>query len=168
ARVGRHSLRPGTYRLIARAVPGGRKVVDTRLVVVRRANRDAIEAARGADTCAPAASSSDTAAAGSTGTGTSAKPGTPAAANAAKPKPSRHRGVLGARFARKAAEAASRVPVWLYLLLALAIGLLAAASLPLRAAPGNRTASVLARHRGALAIAGAATLVGVMVAYVLL
>ena len=60
------------------------------------------------------------------------------------------------------------MPVWLYALLALAIVLLAAAALPLRAAPSTGTASVLARHRGVLALAGAAMLVAVMVAYVLL
>ena len=46
--------------------------------------------------------------------------------------------------------------------------LLAAAALPLRAAPSTGTASVLARHRGVLALAGAGTLIVVMAAYVLL
>jgi len=175
-RVGRHTLRPGTYKLVARAVPGGRTVVDTRLVVVRTANRDQIEQARGADTCsAPAHSSagstaSGTGASGSTGSGGQAALASRSSkdAGAAKPKPARHQGVLGAKFARKAVKAASSVPLWLYLLLLLAIVLLAAAALPLRAAPTTGAASALARHRGAIAIAGAAMLVAVMVVYVLL
>jgi hypothetical protein len=172
SRIGRHRLRPGTYRLVARAVPGGRTVVDARLVVARRANRDAIEAARGADTCAPGAGGFGraTGGTGSTngGAGSTGGPSASETAVSTKAKPAKHQGVLGAHFARKAVEAASHVPIWLYLLLALAIVLLAAAALPLRAAPSTGTASVLARHRGALAVAGAATLVAVMVAYVLL
>jgi len=174
-RIGRHTLRPGTYKLVARAVPGGRTVVDTRLVVVRTANRAQIEHARGEDTCPTAAGSS----AGSAGLGASGSsgargqavsaPGTSKTATAAATsKPARHQGVLGARFARKAVKAASSVPLWLYALLLLAIVLLAVAALPLRAAPSTGTASVLARHRGVLALAGAAMLVAVMVVYVLL
>jgi hypothetical protein len=168
-RVGKHSLRPGTYRLIARAIPGGRTVVDTRLVVVRHANRDEIEAARAADTCTPAARLAATGSARAFGTsGKDSGPTGSTTANAAKPKPARHQGVLGTKFVRKAAEAASHVPLWLYLLLGLAIVLLAAAALPLRAAPTRGAASTLARHRGVLALAGAVTLVAVMVTYVLL
>jgi hypothetical protein len=154
-------------------VPGGRTVVNALLVVARRANPGAIEAARGADTCTPApdeSGASTTGAFGATNGGAGSNGG-PSGSNeeaSAKTKPAKHQGVLGARFARKAVEAASHVPIWLYLLLALAIVLLAAAALPLRAAPSTGTASVLARHRGALAVAGAATLVAVMVAYVLL
>jgi hypothetical protein len=168
-RVGRHSLRPGTYRLVARAVPGGRTVVDTRLVVVRRPNRAEIAAARSADTCTSAEMSAqsgqDAAPGGGSGAGgpTGAKAAVPA-----KAKPARHQGVLGAKFARKAVEAVRHVPLWLYALLALAIVLLAAAALPLRAAPTRGAASTLARHRGVLALAGAVTLVAVMVTYVLL
>jgi hypothetical protein len=170
-RVGRHTLRPGTYKLIARAVPGGRTVVDTRLVVVRTANRDQIEQARGADTCPKAARSSgqSTAAGASSSTAGPTGSGFSKTAAAEKSQPARqHQGVLGAKFARKAVEAARSVPLWLYLLLVLAIALLAAAALPLRAAPTTGAASALARHRGVLAVAGAATLVAVMVTYVLL
>ena len=171
-RIGRHTLRPGTYKLVARAVPGGRTVVDTRLVVVRTANRAQIEHARGEDTCPTAAgSSAGLGASGSSGARGQAvsAPGTSKTATAAATsKPARHQGVLGARFARKAVKAASSVPLWLYALLLLAIVLLAVAALPLRAAPSTGTASVLARHRGVLALAGAAMLVAVMVVYALL
>ena len=153
-------------------MPGGRTVVDARLVVARRASRGEIEAARGADTCTPSTEGSGALTGGSGsatgGPGSSTSPSASETAGSAKSKPAKHQGVLAARFARKAVEAASHVPVWLYALLALAIVLLAAAALPLRAAPSTGTASVLARHRGALAVAGAATLVAVMVAYVLL
>ena len=173
-RVGRHTLRPGTYKLVARAVPGGRTVVDTRLVVVRTANPAQIEHAREEDTCPTAAGSSTGSAglgaAGSSGGGQaiSAPGSSKSAAAAARSKPARHQGVLAAKFARKAVDAARSVPLWLYALLILAIALLAAAALPLRAASTTGAASALARHRGVLAVAGAATLVAVMVAYVLL
>ena len=170
-RVGRHSLRPGTYRLVARAVPGGRTVVNARLVVVRRPNRDEIAAARGADTCTPAALSEQSGQATAAAGGSGSRAGGPTGSKAAVPakaKPARHQGVLGAKFARKAVEAVRHVPLWLYALLALAIVLLAAAALPLRAAPTRGAASTLARHRGVLALAGAVTLVAVMVTYVLL
>ena len=171
-RVGRHTLRPGTYKLIARAVPGGRTVVDTRLVVVRRANSNQIEQARGADTCPSSTHASAQgagAASGSMGGPTGSSSSKADRAQAPSSKPARHhQGVLGAKFARKAVEAARGVPPWLYVLLVLAIVLLAAAALPLRAAPTTGAASALARHRGAIAIAGAATLVAVMVMYVLL
>jgi hypothetical protein len=169
-RVGHHTLRPGTYKLLARAVPGGRTVVDTRLVVVQTVDREQIREARRADTCAPASHSSARAgASGGSGSSSAAAPAdsskTPAAA---KPKPARHQGVLGAKFARKAVEAARTVPLWLDGLLLLSIALLAAAALPLRPSSTSGTASALDRHRGTIALAGAATLVAVTVAYVLL
>ena len=168
-RVGRHTLRPGTYKLLARAVPGGRTVVDTRLVVVQTVDREQIREARRADTCAPASRSSARAAAAVAGSSSTAGPaGSSKTAAAAKPRPARHQGVLGAKFARKAVEAARTVPLWLYALLLLAIALLAAAALPLRPSSTSGTASALARHRGTIALAGAATLVAVTVAYVLL
>ena len=168
-RVGRHTLRPGTYKLLARAVPGGRTVVDTRLVVVQTLDREQIREARRADTCAPASRSSAGAAAAVAGSSPTAGPaGSSKTAAAAKPRPARHQGVLGAKFARKAVEAARTVPLWLDALLLLAIALLAAAALPLRPSSTSGTASALTRHRGTIALAGAATLVAVTVAYVLL
>jgi hypothetical protein len=177
-RVGRHRLRPGTYRLVARAVPGGRRVVNAQLVVARSATPAEIEAARGDDTCTPSANGFrsaigaaglTTGAGGSTGGFSASKTVASSKPNAAaRTKPAKHRGVLGAHFARKAVDAASEVPLWLYALLAVAIVLLAAAALPLRATPSTGTASALARHRGVLALAGAGTLIVVMAAYVLL
>ena len=51
-RIGRHTLGPGTYRIIARRRGGGR-VVDTRLVVVQNAKHANLRAARNANTCSP-------------------------------------------------------------------------------------------------------------------
>lgn len=151
-------------------------MVDAKLVVARSATPAEIEAARGDDTCTPTggfrsaigAPGASTGAGGSTDGFSPSKTVASSKTTATKTKPAKHQGVLGARFARKAVDAASEVPLWLYALLALAIVLLAAAALPLRATPSTGTASVLARHRGVLALAGAATLVAVMVAYVLL
>jgi hypothetical protein len=160
-RVGRHSLRPGTYRLIARAVPGGRTLVDTRLVVVTHASHDEIEAARGADTCSPATSSEGGAqASGTAGTQSTAGPRTSKAESTSKPDP--HQGVLGAKFARKAAEAASRVPIWLYTLVALAIVLLAAGAFLPKARPAGLAASLV------FGLTGAMVLLLAMVAYLVL
>jgi hypothetical protein len=170
-RLGRRLIGPGTYRLRARSVPGGRTVVDTRLVVVRRANREEIALARGANTCP--ASRSDTSgrgsAGGAAGTGSSGGSYAVAAADTSKShraKPQR-RGVLGARFT-KAVDAVKGVPFWLFVLLGFAIALLAVAALPTRAAPNGKTAAVLARHRATIALAGAAAFVVVTVAYALL
>jgi hypothetical protein len=75
--------------------------------------------------------------------------------------------VLGARFTRRAVDAVTSIPLWLYVLLALAIALLAVAALPLRATPNGRAAVLLAHRRGMIALAGAAVLVAVTVSYVL-
>jgi hypothetical protein len=159
-RVGRHSLRPGTYRLIARAVPGGRTVVDTGLVVATHPSHDEIEAASGADTCSPATHSEGGAQAfGTSGTHSTAGP-TDSKTAASASKPARHQGVLGARFVRKAAETASRVPLWLYMLVAIAIVLLAAGAFLPKARPAGLAASLVA------GLTGAVVLLVAMVAYI--
>ena len=95
--------------------------------------------------------------------------GTPAAAD----KAARHAsapsvgGVLGERFT-KAVDAVERIPRSLFVLLGFAIGLLAVAALPLRAAPNERTAAILAHHRGTIALVGTALLVGVSISFALL
>ena len=171
-RVGHKFLRPGSYRLLARTLPAGRKVVDARLVVVSRASRSEIAAARGAYACSFGTSSgfgaeagAGASASGGPAAGGSGTTGKQAASQGKKPA-SRHHGVLGARFAHQAVKAAENVPLWLYLLLGLAIMLLALAALPLRAAP-KRAAGLLARRRAVLALVGAAALVVVTVAYTL-
>jgi hypothetical protein len=80
---------------------------------------------------------------------------------------SRHHGVLGTRFTKRAFDTATNAPALLYALLLVAICLLAIAAVPPRVAPSNRSAVVLARSRGPLALAGASALLGTMVAYVL-
>ncbi len=51
ARVGGERLAPGTYTVVARAIPSGRTVGRARLVVVDRASRGQIRAARNANSC---------------------------------------------------------------------------------------------------------------------
>jgi hypothetical protein len=153
-RVGREPLAPGTYRIVARAIPGGRTVGRARLVVVDRASRAEIRAARKADSCAQHSS---------VGASDPARP--PAGALSVPPRPKsaphpvRHHGVLGARFAKGAYFAADDVPLWVYVLFALAIALLgAAASLP-KSKTGGLSASLL------LGLVGAAILIGLTITY---
>ena len=153
-RVGREPLAPGTYRVVARAVPAGRTVGRARLVVVDRASRGEIRAARRADSCAQGSS---------VGTSDPARPPAGALSVPARPKsaphPVRHHGVLGARFAKGAFSAAEDVPLWVYVLLALAIALLgAAASLPKTETVGL-SASLL------LGLVGATILLGLTITY---
>jgi hypothetical protein len=72
-------------------------------------------------------------------------------------------GVLGVSFTR-AADAAKEVSPLLFVLLGIAIGLLAAAAMPLRFVPSARLAAVLAYRRTFVATAGAVTLASVAVA----
>jgi hypothetical protein len=75
-------------------------------------------------------------------------------------------GVLGVQFSR-AAEAVKQIHPLLYLLLGIAIALLALAAIPVRYVPNARIAALLAYRRSAVAIAGAAALATVSVLYVL-
>jgi hypothetical protein len=166
-RVGRRVLGPGTYRITARTLPRGRAVVDTKLVVVMRPERNVIASARGADACdsnqSGQAASSRASAGGTPGTTTA-----PPARVKKQTRPSRAHGVLGAKFAKNVVGVVKSVPPLLFVLLGLAIGLLGVAALPLRATPTRSTAAALAHHRGSVALAGAALLVAVTVAYALL
>jgi hypothetical protein len=174
-RIGSKALGPGTYRIVARALPRGRALVDTELVIVASPDPDEIASARRSNSC-PSASggggqspSSFTASAFSPANPTAAKKGAAERDKAEKP-PSTTRetgGVLGARFTRRAVDAVKSIPLWLFALLGIAIAILAVAALPLRAAPTRRAASALAHHRGAVALTGAAVLVAVTVAYTL-
>ena len=155
-RVGREPLAPGTYRVVARAIPTGRTVGRARLVVVDRASRREIRAARRADSCAQGSS---------VGTSDPARPPAGALSIPARPKsaphPARRHGVLGARFARDAFFAAEDVPLWVYFLLALAIALLgAAAALPKTETVGLSTSLLLG-------LVGATILLGLTIAYTL-
>lgn len=161
SRVGRHSLSPGTYRLVARTLPSGRRVADTRLVVVQRLSRREIRSARTADVCGGATRPVAGSARGIT---TAPRGPSPRARPEHAPQPARHKGVLGARFARGAVAAAQDVPLLLYALLGIAIVLLAAAAVPRRYVP----TTLLTRHREVVAFAGAALLVAVTITYALL
>lgn len=169
-RIGRAVLRPGTYLIRARA--GRRRVVDTRLVVVRHAATNEIAAARRANACGSPEETESSAAPSTAGTGTAAGGGTAAASPedkaGAQPRRPREREALGARFAQKAVDVVTSIPLWLFALLGLAIAQLAVAALPLRATPSPQTAVVLAHRRGMIALSGAGTLLAVTVAYALL
>jgi hypothetical protein len=165
-RIGHHTLGPGTYRIIARRRGGGR-VIDTRFVVVQNAKHANLRAARNADTCSPGTDLASLSAAGPTSTSTSAGTGDPKAGGPAAARPEKtskstlHRGVLGARFTRKAVDAARGVPLWLYGLALLAIILLAAGAFLPKAAPRGLATSMV------VGMTGAAVLLIAMVAYVL-
>jgi hypothetical protein len=164
ARVARRPLAPGAYRIVARTVPRGRHVTSTNLVVVSRPNGSEISTLRHADACAAAPTAQGAA------TSAAAKSGPSATAlkkQSATKSRSRDHGVLGTRFTKRAFETAKNAPALLYALLLVAICLLAIAAVPPRVAPSNRSAAVLARSRGPLALAGASALLGTMVAWVL-
>jgi len=168
SRIGRRRLSPGTYRIRARPLPHGRAVLDTRLVVVTRANKEAIVSGRSADACVQRVSSRSA----PTGSSTTAPPQAGKVALASQvDKPSgpsgrpRH-GVLGARFTR-AVEVAKDNPLWILSFLGIGLALLAVAALPASAAPNRRTALMLDHRRETIAFTGAAALVAVMVAYLL-
>ena len=158
-RIGRRALGPGTYRFVARTSPGGAKVADRRLVVVRDASRSAIRAARHADTCPRGAISSNRWAS------TAIDPADTASAGAAGPRkvaqPTRPRGVRGARFARAALSAADDVPRVLYVLLGLATGLFGGAVALAKLAPTRPSAPLAA------GLSGAGILLGLTVVYAL-
>jgi hypothetical protein len=165
-RVGGRALGPGTYRIKARTLPRGRAVVDTQFVVVMHPERRVIASARGADACGSKQGWQSFAiplSASALG-----KPKAAAAHARVKApshgRPSRAHGVLGARFAKDAVGAFKSIPSLLYVLLGVAIGLLAVSALPSRVAPTRRTALLLALHRGAVALTGTALLIAVLVA----
>jgi hypothetical protein len=171
-RIGRRALGPGTYRIMARALPRGRALVDTKLVVVARPERDEISSGRRANACGSESRGQSTSSTASASASTPAKPTAarpPATEDKAEERatPSPDKGVLGAKFTKRAVEAVKSIPLWLFALLGLAIAILAVAALPMRAAPSRRAAFALAHHRSAFAVAGAALLLVVMVAYTL-
>ena len=141
--------------------------MNTKFVVVERPERRVIVSSQGADACGSGQDSQSLALPFS-----ASAPGTPKAAAAAPgqvkavshERPSRAHGVLGARFAQDAVGAFKTIPSLLFVLLGIAIGLLAVAALPLRLAPTQRAAMTLALHRGAVALAGTGLLIAVVVA----
>ena len=164
--VGGRALGPGTYRIKAGTLPRGRAVVDTKFVVVERPERRVVVSSRGADACG----STQDVQSPALPFGASAPGMRKAAAARARVKavsherPSRAHGVLGARFAQDAVGAFKSIPTLLFVLLGIAIGLLAVSALPLRLAPTKRAAMTLALHRGGVALAGSGLLIAVLVA----
>jgi hypothetical protein len=158
-RIGRRTLAPGTYRFVARTLPGGRRVADAQLVVVRDASRTAIRAARHANTCERAGISSNRS------TRTTIDRAHAGPVGAARPhkdaQPTRDRGVRGAKFVKGAFSAADDAPVGVYVLLGLAIALLGAAAALPKAAPTRRSAPLIA------GLSGAGILLGVTIGYAL-
>ncbi len=159
SRLGRRPLGPGTYTVVARTLPAGQTVGRARFVVVDRASRAEIRAARRADSCAHVSN---------VGGSGSAQPPAGALPVRAAPKssrdPTRHRGALGAlgaKFGKRALSAAGDVPLWIYALLAFAVGLLAAAA----SLPKRETASLSASLM--LGGVGAAILLGLTIAFAL-
>ena len=152
-RIGRHALAPGTYTVVVRALPSGRTLGRARLIVVDRANKREMLAARRADSCRVGNPASELTRRPAGALGRSHEP------NSAQP--TRRRGVLGTRFAKLAFSAADEVPVWVYLLLALAIALLGAAAFLPRTEPAGFPARLV------LGVVGVAILVGFTIAELL-
>jgi hypothetical protein len=159
-RVGRQVLGPGTYELVTRPRPNTRKVTGTRLVVVRGSSHREIRAARSAFTCSTSPSAVYKVAFGPTGTvPTQTRP--PAKLQAQQEtRPKRHKGVLGAKFG-DVLSSADKVPIWVFVLLAVAVGLLGAAAAMPKGRTRGLSASLLAGS------VGAAILLGLTIVYAL-
>ncbi len=174
-RVKGRALRPGTYVIRARTLPAGRALTETKVVILKRKPLPGeLAAAQASNTCrsADGDTSSTSPLAGGTGSraGTDSKLRVQRGGEGAKPirvgSTKKPLGVLGVRFTR-AADAVKSVPAIVYLLLGIAIGLLAAAAMPIRFVPSARLAAILAYRRNVVAMAGAVTLASVAVVYAL-
>ena len=139
-RLARHPLGPGAYVVVARALPTGRIVGRARFAIGDRARSGGA-----ADSCRR-----------EQGLGSASSPGRPPAGAlpaAADPKQKQrsahHRGVLGTKFGKGVLASAGGVPLWVYGLLALAVGLLAAAAALPKADSRGLSASLLAGSVGA-------------------
>ena len=174
-RIKGRALRPGTYVIRARTVPARKALTETKLVIFkRRPLPEELAAAQASNTC----ESSDGDTSFSSALGGGAGPlgskdgklpvqrgvdGSESIRIGTRKKPL---GVLGQRFTR-AADVVKEMPALLFVLLGIAIGLLAAAAMPIRYVPTARMAALLAYRRTFVAMAGAATLASVAVVYAL-
>jgi hypothetical protein len=149
--IGRNSLAPGTYRFVARTLPGGRTVVDTRLVVVQHSSRREIRAARGANACARASDTGSGTIPGSTDPMADNRPETTRDKGMQR---ARDRGVLGKRNARRALafSPVEGIPVWLLVLSAVAVGLLLTAAQHPKLTPRHLIASLALGMTGAVVL----------------
>jgi hypothetical protein len=160
-------LEAGTYKISARTL-SGRLLRRLTIVVVEGGTPSSSEvsSARAANVCTSASSlASASAAAGSTGaSNTSLSVGHPSASGVPTHGRNTHSGaVLGTSVAK----AAGAIQPLLVALLALAIMLLALASLPRMAVPESRTGDLLARHRVEIAGLGAAAFAAVVIGFLL-
>jgi hypothetical protein len=164
-RIGRRVLRPGTYRVTARAIrPRGAARVHVRLVVIGRGSPrpGELAVARAANACTTADRVPEAVAAAAAPAGD----GPGRAAPESKSVFTRATGTLGTQFTR-AVDVVQAVPPFLFVILALAIFLLGLAATPLRATPTLRLRKFLAYHREAVALAGTVAVIGVTITYVL-
>jgi hypothetical protein len=178
-RIKGRALRPGTYVIRAHALPArGRALVETKLVVFkRRPLPEELGAAQASNTCRSSDADGESTRGGTGPFAGAAKGGKlqvsrrterpgPVRVGRSKGKTPIPRGVLGVRFT-SAADAVKEVPAILFVLLGIAIGLLATAAMPLRFIPGAHMAAVLAYRRTFVALVGAVTLASVAVVYAL-
>jgi hypothetical protein len=178
-RIGRRVLRPGTYLIRAQTVPVNPADValETKLVIFPSGTptRRQVRAARAADVCPRPTFEklglgfgSLLAGAGTTG-GSSPQSGAKAGADGEQGKAEETKaagGVLGERFTGFRDTVRSVHPL-IWVGLGIALALLALAALPVEAARNAKVAMLLAYRRTDVALAGAAALVLVTVAYVL-
>jgi hypothetical protein len=162
----RPQLEPGTYRITART-RAGRVVRRITIVVVDRSTptREQIAAARASNVCS--AGRLATAASGSTGASNTSSLSSSQQRSftpAQLPGQNTHSGAVLAASAERAARAIRPVIV---ALLAIAIVLLAIASLPPVAHSDSRANEVIAGHRVEIAGLGAAAFVAVLIALLL-
>jgi hypothetical protein len=171
-RIRGRALRPGTYVIRARTLPARRALTETKLVIFkRRPLPKELANAQASNTCGSSGGNtlSSSTLGGGVGPGAGNQGKLQGKRGGNKSEPIRVRttknpvGVLGVSFTR-ATDAVKEVPPVLFVLLGIAIGLLAAGAMPLRFVPSARLAAVLAYRRTVVAMAGAITLASVVVA----
>jgi hypothetical protein len=176
-RIKGRALRPGTYVIRAHALPArGRALVETKLVVFkRRPLPEELGAAQASNACRSSDPGGESTRGGTGPFAGAAKDGKlqvsrrsegPGPIRVGRSKGKTPIGVLGVRF-KRAADVVKEVPAILFVLLGIAIGLLATAAMPLRFIPSAHMAAVLAYRRTFVALVGAVTLASVAVVYAL-
>jgi hypothetical protein len=157
-------------RLDGRALPPGVYVLsvdDTRVAVAVRRNRAPVRVRTFHNACADLAAVESSQPVGGTAL-RAAAPAIPAATPppAATTDPNPHRDVLGVTVGDISESIAELHPAF-FVLLGLAVALLAVASVPAAVVPNQSAAAVLAQRRIELTLAGIAALAVVVVAYLL-
>jgi hypothetical protein len=176
-RINGRPLRPGTYVIRGRTLPARRALTETKLVIFKRRPLPAeLAAAQASNTCRGWGGDTLFSSTSMLGFGAGPSPSNEGQLRVERggegSEPIRidtsknPLGVMGVRFTR-AADAVKEVPAILFVLLGIAIGLLAVAAVPIRFVPSARMAAVLAYRRTFVALAGAVTLGSVAVVYAL-